>query len=57
MGNHLKGCSCRRYRSGMHSKYGSRLLKKVIRSIRRAAKRALRPGEEPPPCQPRGYTD
>ncbi|MGL6073507.1 MAG: hypothetical protein ACRC8S_05015 [Fimbriiglobus sp.] len=57
MGNHLKGCSCRRCRAGMHSKYGGKLMQKVIRKIRRVAKQAIRRGEEPPPCQSRGYTD
>jgi hypothetical protein len=53
----MKGCNCRRCRSGMHTKYGSRLLQKLIRSARRAAKEALRRGEEPVPCTSRGYTD
>jgi hypothetical protein len=57
MGNHLKGCSCRRCRSGMHTKYGGELLRKIVRSIRRTVKQALRRGEEPPPCRSRGYTD
>jgi hypothetical protein len=57
MGNHMKGCSCRRCRSGMHTPMGGKLLQKLIRSVRRAAKRALRKGEEPPPCKSRGWTD
>jgi hypothetical protein len=57
MGNHMKGCSCQRCRSGMHTKYGSQLLQKLIRSVRRAAKQALRRDEEPAPCSSRGYTD
>ena len=57
MGNHMKGCGCRRCRSGMHSKFGSKLMRKLIRGVRRAAKMALRRGDEPPPCASRGYTD
>jgi hypothetical protein len=57
MGNHLKGCGCRRCRSGMHTKTGDKLVQKVIRSIRRTAKQALRRGEEPPPSRSMGYTD
>ena len=58
MGNHMKGCSCRRCRSGMHTKYGGELLRKLIRSIRRKAKRTPRRlGEEPDPCTSRGHTD
>lgn len=55
MGNHLKGCGCRRCRMGMHTKYGGKLLQKIIRSVRRAANLALRRGEEPPPTQSIGY--
>ena len=57
MGNHLKGCGCRRCRSGMHTKYGGMLLQKFIRSVRRVTKQALRRGEEPPPTRSIGYTD
>jgi hypothetical protein len=57
MGNHMKGCGCRRCRSGMHTKWGSRVLKRFIRSFRRTAKQALRRGEEPPPARSIGYTD
>jgi hypothetical protein len=56
MGNHLKGCGCRRCRSGLHTKYGGRLLQKVIRSVRRYAKQALRRSDEPPPERSVGYT-
>lgn len=57
MGNHVKGCSCRMCRRGMHTAYGSKLLQKFIKSVRRKAKEELRRGEEPPPCVSRGYTD
>ena len=57
MGNHLKGCGCRRCRSGMHTKFGGKQVQKVIRSVRRTAKQALRKGEEPPPAKSVGYTD
>ena len=57
MGNHMKGCSCRRCRIGMHTKYGGKLLQKLIRSVRRKAKEALRRGEEPVETTSRGYTD
>ncbi|MGL4465070.1 MAG: hypothetical protein ACRC1K_23190 [Planctomycetia bacterium] len=57
MGNHVKGCSCRRCRAGMHTKFGGWLLKRLARRIRRAAKQLLRRGEEPPPCVSRGWTD
>ncbi|MFO0952453.1 MAG: hypothetical protein U0835_15155 [Isosphaeraceae bacterium] len=57
MGNHMKGCSCRYCRIGMHTKYGGKLLQKLIRSTRRSAKEALRKGEQPVPCVSRGYTD
>jgi predicted Zn-ribbon and HTH transcriptional regulator len=57
MSNHLKGCNCQRCRSGMHTAYGGKLLQKIIRSIRRADKQALRRGLEPAPCKSRGYTD
>jgi len=57
MGNHMKGCSCRRCRSGMHTKYGSKLMQKLIRSVRRRAKETLRRCDEPDPCASRGFTD
>jgi hypothetical protein len=41
----------------MHTRYGSKLLQKLIRSIRRRAKQVLRRGEEPEACWSRGYTD
>ncbi|HWG46194.1 MAG TPA: hypothetical protein VN688_25765 [Gemmataceae bacterium] len=41
----------------MHTKYGSTLLQKIVRSVRRAAKQTLRRGDEPPPTKSRGYTD
>ncbi len=57
MSNNMKGCSCRRCRMGMHTKYGGKLLQKLVRSARRKAKEKLRQGEEPDPCTSRGYTD
>jgi len=57
MGNHLKGCGCRRCRSGMHTKYGGLLLQKFIRSVRRATKQTLRRVEEPPTTRSLGSTD
>jgi hypothetical protein len=57
MGNHLKGCSCRRCRSGMHTRSGGKLLQKIIRSTRRLVKEALRCGEEPPLTWSTRYTD
>ncbi|MFO0930372.1 MAG: hypothetical protein U0736_25650 [Gemmataceae bacterium] len=57
MGNHVKGCSCRSCKFGMHTKTGSRVVQKVIRRARRLAKEALRRGEEPVPCVSRGFTD
>jgi hypothetical protein len=41
----------------MHTKYGGKLLQKLIRSARRKAKEVLRRGEEPAPTTSRGYTD
>jgi hypothetical protein len=41
----------------MHTEAGGKLVQKVIRSIRRTAKQALRRGEEPPPTRSMGYTD
>jgi hypothetical protein len=41
----------------MHTKYGGKLLQKIIRAARRVAKQALRRGDEPAPTQSRGYTD
>ena len=57
MGNHIKGCGCQQCRKGMHTKYGSVLLQKLVRKVRRDAKEKLRRGEEPDPCASRGYTD
>lgn len=57
MGNHMKGCGCRYCRRGMHSRYGSKLMQKFVRSVRRVVKVALRRGDEPPPTQSVGYTD
>jgi hypothetical protein len=47
MSNHLKFCGCRFYRSGMHTKTGGEIVKRVIRKFRRAAKEKLRKGQEP----------
>ena len=41
----------------MHTKFGGKQVQKVIRSVRRTAKQALRKGEEPPPAKSVGYTD
>ena len=57
MGNRMKGCGCRRCRSGMHTKTGGKLLQKIIRSVRRVTKLALRRGQEPAPTRSIGYTD
>ncbi len=57
MGNHLKGCGCRRCRAGMHTKSGGTTVQKIVRRIRRATKQMLRRGEEPPPTQSLEYTD
>jgi hypothetical protein len=57
MGNHLKGCGCSQCRRDMHTKSGSKVLQKFMRSFRRAAKQVLRRGEEPPPTRSVGYTD
>lgn len=53
----LKFCGCRTCRRGMHTKTGGSYVKKVVRRARRAAKRALRRGEEPVPAVSVGYTD
>jgi hypothetical protein len=45
---------CRR---GRHTKTGGTQVQQVIRSVRRAVKRALRRGEEPRPTRSVGYTD
>jgi len=55
--NHMKGCSCRRCRSGMHTKAGGETVKKVIRKVRRVAKQKLKQGEEPEPKSSLEYTD
>ena len=57
MGNHLKGCGCRRCRAGMHTKSGGFMAQRVLRRIRRLGKQMLRRGEEPPPTQSLEYTD
>lgn len=57
MGNHLKGCGCRRRRAGMHTKFGGTTVQKIVRRILRATKQVLRRGEEPPPTQSVEYTD
>jgi hypothetical protein len=41
----------------MHTPYGGKLLRKLIRVFRREAREALRRGEEPPPTKSIGYTD
>jgi hypothetical protein len=56
MGNHLKGCGCPRCRAEMHTKVGSKTLKKIVRRIRRTNKQTLRQGDEPPPTQSVEYT-
>ena len=57
MSNHVKGCSCRRCRAGMHTKFGGVMVQKFIRKVRRVTKQMLRRGEEPPPAQSLEYTD
>lgn len=57
MSNHFKFCSCPYCRRGMHSKYGSKSMKKLIRKVRRLAKQQLKQGEEPEPKHSAGYTD
>jgi len=57
MGNHLKGCGCRRCRAGMHTRGGGFMLQRVIRKIRRIGKMMLRRGQEPPPTHSLEYTD
>jgi hypothetical protein len=50
MGNHFKFCNNERCRTGMRASLGEAVLKRTVRRIRRAAKRALRLGEEPAPA-------
>jgi len=57
MGNHMKGCGCRRCRSGLHTKAGGKQVRKALQSARRATKQSLRRGEEPPPTNSIAYTD
>ncbi|MBN9522213.1 hypothetical protein J0H58_27455 [bacterium] len=51
MPNHLKFCGCPTCRSGMRArgKMAAKVLR-AVRRLRRAAKLALRRGEEPPPA-------
>ena len=53
----MKGCGCRRCRSGMHTKQGGKLLQKFIRRARRKAKLAIERGVEPARAISIGYTD
>ena len=57
MPNHMKFCGCRRCRSGMHTKSGGDVVRKVVRKARRAAKQKLRHGKEPAPKLSVEYTD
>ncbi len=57
MPNHLKFCSCRRCRSGMHTKTGGKVVKKVVRKVRRTTKQKLKHGEIPEPKVGVEYTD
>lgn len=41
----------------MHTKSQGKLLQKIVRSVRRSVKQALRRGDEPVPATSRGYTD
>ena len=49
MANHMKFCSCRMCRAGLHTKNGGDTAQKAIRRNRRKTKEALRRGEEPAP--------
>jgi hypothetical protein len=57
MPNHLKFCGCPRCRSGMHTKSGGKMVKRVVRRSRRTAKVKLKKGEEPEPKSSVDYTD
>lgn len=48
MANHMKLCGCRQCRAGMHTKSGSKILRRAIRVARKAVKRSLKAGDEKP---------
>lgn len=53
----IKGCSCRKCRSGLHGRRGEWVARNVARRYRRMSKAALKRGVEPPQTISRGYTD
>jgi len=57
MANHMKLCSCKTCRRGLHSPSGSEVARQAVRGARRRARQALRRGDTPDPIFGVGYTD
>lgn len=57
MSNHMKFCSCRACRDGLHRGKGRNfMVRKTARKFRYKTKDALKKGKEPPNCISVGYT-
>ena len=57
MANHMKLCSCRRCRHGLHTKTGGETARRAVRGARHQAKMQLKRGETPSPVFSVAYTD
>ncbi len=54
---HLKKCSCKACRKGLHTKAGGFTARAAQRKDRKTVKEALKKGEEPPKAGSVTYTD
>jgi hypothetical protein len=57
MPNHMKRCSCKACRRGLHTKRGSDVARRKVRVARRQAKLALKVGKVPDKVFSVPYTD
>ena len=58
MSNHLKKCSCKACRKGLHTKAGGTTARAAVRKARKAVKAALKKGDDDPPrAASMTYTD
>jgi hypothetical protein len=57
MANHMKRCSCRQCRAGLHTKAGGEVARQAVRKARRLARVSLKNGETPSPVFSVDYTD
>ena len=54
---HLKKCSCKACRRGLHTDAGGFTARSAVRKDRKKVKAALKKGEEPPKAGSIPYTD